>query len=102
MPKSAENIILVNCIIQKIFLFMQPSQAQDLSGLPSAYISVFEYDPMRSEAVEYSEKLFFYDIPVELHIYAGAYHLAYLIPNSQISKRRSTDRIKIFEKIIGL
>lgn len=87
---------------ENIPIYAAPSRAQDLSGLPPAYISVFEYDPMRSEAVEYSEKLFFYDIPVELHIYAGAYHLAYLIPNSQISKRRSTDRIKIFEKILGL
>lgn len=87
---------------ENVPIYAAPSRAKDFSGLPPAYIGVFEYDPLRSEAVEYAEKLFSFDIPVELHVYAGAYHLAYLIPNAKISARRNSDRIQQLERILDL
>ncbi|WP_017347122.1 alpha/beta hydrolase [Pantoea sp. A4] len=87
---------------QEIPEYAAPSRAQNLQGLPPAYIGVFEYDPLRSEAVNYAEKLFAADVPTELHVYAGAYHLAYLIPHAQISQRRNADRVTILKRVLNI
>lgn len=81
--------------------YAAPSRANDFKKLPPAYIAAFEYDPLRNEAIDYAEKLFSHDIPLELHIYKGAYHLAYLITNSDISKQHHEDKLKHLEKIIN-
>ncbi len=82
-------------------IYAAPNRAIDLSGLPPAFIGVFEYDPLRSEAVEYSEKLFNSNVSVELHVYSGAYHLAYLVPTAQVTARRNQEKINTFKRILN-
>ena len=55
---------------------------------------------MRSEAIAYAEKLFSAGVSVELHVFSGAYHLAYLNRQSNISQRTSEERIKVLSKIL--
>ncbi|GAA0487586.1 alpha/beta hydrolase [Streptomyces olivaceiscleroticus] len=81
-------------------VYAAPSRATDLSGLPPAYIAALEYDPMRSEAVAYAESLFAAGIPVELHVFPGAYHLAYLVAGAQVSKRRVAERIDVLRRAL--
>jgi len=63
---------------------LSPIMAVDLSGLPPALIVVLEVDPLRDEAVSYSERLRDAGVTVELlefdNLTHGFVHLAGIIP----------------------
>ncbi|MGV0645225.1 alpha/beta hydrolase [Mycolicibacterium sp. XJ2546] len=44
-----------------------PARAEDLSGLPPAYIAVAGHDPLRDDGARYAELLAAAGVPVELH-----------------------------------
>ena len=51
-----------------------PLRADDLSGLPPAYVVVAEYDPLRDEALAYAEKLKAAGVPVTVRVYDDQSH----------------------------
>lgn len=57
-----------------------PSRAEDLSGLPPAYIGVGGADGFRDENILYALRLGECNVPCELHVYPGAPHAALLFP----------------------
>lgn len=50
------------------------ARAADLSRLPATYISTGALDLFLEEDVEYARRLMRAGVPVELHVYPGAYH----------------------------
>jgi acetyl esterase/lipase len=67
-------------------------RALDLSGLPPAYIAVGDLDLFLSENIEYAQRILRAGIPVELHVYPGAFHGFYnFFPRAQISRRFTSD-----------
>lgn len=46
---------------------MAPGRAEDLAGLPPAYIGVAGYDPLRDDGIRYGELLSAAGVPVEVH-----------------------------------
>lgn len=50
------------------------ARAQDLAGLPPAFISVGTLDLFFDENLEYARRLVRAGVPVELHVYPGAFH----------------------------
>ncbi|MCV7298892.1 alpha/beta hydrolase [Mycobacterium barrassiae] len=46
---------------------LAPARADDLTGLPPAYIAVAGHDPLRDDGVRYAELLSAAGVPVELH-----------------------------------
>jgi acetyl esterase/lipase len=50
------------------------ARAKDLSGLPVAFMVVGDLDLFVDENIEYARRLIKTGIPVELHVYPGAYH----------------------------
>ena len=46
---------------------MAPARAEDLSGLPPAYIAVAGHDPLRDDGMRYAELLRAAGVPVEVH-----------------------------------
>ena len=51
-----------------------PAHTSDLHGLPAAYISAAEFDPLRDEAVSYAQRLLDHGVSVDLRLYARAFH----------------------------
>jgi acetyl esterase/lipase len=75
--------------------YASPAMADDLSGLPSAYIAACELDLLRDEAVEYAKKLYDGGVSTELHVFPGTFHsFDACFPNTEMSVRFS-------EEIIG-
>jgi len=67
-------------------------RAQDLTDLPPAYIAVGDLDLFLNENIEYAQRLLGAGIPVELHVYPGAFHGFYnFFPLAQISRRFTSD-----------
>lgn len=46
---------------------MAPGRAENLSGLPAAYIAVAGHDPLRDDGIRYGELLAAAGVPVEVH-----------------------------------
>ena len=46
---------------------LAPARAENLSGLPPAYIAVAGHDPLRDDGIRYAELLAAAGVPVELH-----------------------------------
>jgi acetyl esterase/lipase len=46
---------------------LAPERAEDLTGLPPAYIAVAGHDPLRDDGARYAELLTAAGVPVELH-----------------------------------
>ena len=56
--------------------YAAPTRAEDLSGLPPAFIDVGTVDLFRDEDIHFAQRLMAAGVPTELHIHPGAYHAA--------------------------
>jgi triacylglycerol lipase len=54
--------------------YAAPARAADLSGLPNTFISTGALDLFLEEDMEYARRLLRQGVPVEMHVYPGAYH----------------------------
>ncbi len=70
-----------------------PSRCEDLTGLPAAYVSTMEYDPLRDEGILYALALLRDGVKVELHSFPGTFHGSALIPHAEISRREAAETI---------
>lgn len=69
-----------------------PSRAEDLSGLPPAYICVGGADGFRDEGIAYALRLGECGVPCELHVYPGAPHGAMLFLETDLGARYVRDK----------
>ena len=69
-----------------------PARAEDLSGLPEAYVCVGGADGFRDEDITYALRLYGAGVPTELHVYPGAPHGVGLFPQTAIAQRYAADR----------
>ena len=73
--------------------YAAPGRAEDLSGLPPAFVLVAEHDPMRDEGIDYAERLLHAGVPTELHCIPAVFHGFDLIaPQAVVSRRAATTR----------
>ena len=56
--------------------YAAPARAEDLSGLPPAFIDVGTVDMFRDEDIAFAQRLMQAGVPTELHIHPGSYHAA--------------------------
>lgn len=78
--------------------YAAPARARDLSGLPPAYVSTMEYDPLRDEGIAYAVRLLEHNVSVELHQYPGTFHGSAMIANAAISQRASTEMMEALRR----
>ncbi|KUI25143.1 alpha/beta hydrolase [Mycobacterium sp. IS-1742] len=65
-----------------------PARSADLTGLPAAFVSCSELDPLRDEALHYSQRLLGAGVATELHVSPGTCHgFDSLLPDWEISRQ---------------
>ncbi|OUS26370.1 hypothetical protein A9Q99_18550 [Gammaproteobacteria bacterium 45_16_T64] len=74
--------------------YAAPARADDLSHLPSTYISTMEFDPLRDEGIEFALRLMRAGIAVELHNYPGTFHGSTMIASANVSQRNNREVVE--------
>ncbi len=82
--------------------FAAPARAEDLSGLPPAYISTMEFDPLRDEGVLYALKLMRAGVATELHCYPGTFHGSSLVATAEVSRREAAEMFTVLRRGLGI
>jgi len=68
--------------------YFAPARAENLEGLPPAWIDVGSAEVMRDEAVAYASKLWAAGVQAELHVWPGGFHgFDMMAPTSQLAVR---------------
>jgi acetyl esterase len=80
--------------------YAAPSRATDLSGLPPAFISTMEFDPLRDEGILYGLRLMEAGVSVELHHYPGTFHGSAMIADADVSKRQTTETSEVLRRAL--
>jgi acetyl esterase/lipase len=68
-----------------------PARADDLGGLPPAFVSVGGADGFRDEDIDYALRLSQAGVATELHVYPGAPHGVGMFPDVPVSKQWNRD-----------
>ncbi|MFI6317867.1 alpha/beta hydrolase [Nonomuraea sp. NPDC050556] len=82
--------------------YAAPMRADDLSGLPPAYIATAEFDPNRDEALAYGLRLLQAGVPVELHQWAGTFHGSQAILSAGVSQRQNAEAAAALRRALAL
>jgi len=78
--------------------YAAPARAVDLSGLPPAYVSTMEFDPLRDEGILYALRLMQAGVSVELHSYPGTFHGSALVPGADASRRNQEEVLAVLRR----
>ena len=76
------------------------SRAVDVSALPPTYISVGGLDLFLEENLTYADRLSRAGVPVEFHIYPGAYHGFYRATNARVTRQAERDNREALRRFL--
>jgi acetyl esterase/lipase len=82
-------------------IYAAPSRAEDLTGLPPAYVTACEFDPLRDEGMIYAHRLVQAGVPAELHHFPGTFHGSQLVHTAAVSKRMYAERLDALRRGLG-
>ncbi|MGW2250064.1 alpha/beta hydrolase [Kitasatospora sp. NPDC001660] len=71
--------------------YAAPARAEDLTGLPPAYLATAEFCPNRDEGIDYALRLLRAGVPVELHQWAGTFHGSQALLSADVSQRQMAE-----------
>jgi acetyl esterase/lipase len=54
--------------------YSAPGRAAALAGLPDTFVAVAQFDLLRDEGIDFARRLIASGVPVDLHLYARAFH----------------------------
>lgn len=80
--------------------YAAPARATDLSGLPPAYISTMEFDPLRDEGLIYGMRLLQAGVSVELHSFPGTFHGSSVIREAAVSMRSAAEVAAVLARVL--
>jgi len=73
--------------------YAAPARAEDLTGLPPAFVTVCQFDPLRDEGITYAQRLLQAGVNTDLHHYAGTFHGSGMVADAAVSRRMLDDKI---------
>jgi acetyl esterase/lipase len=76
------------------------ARAKDLSQLPPAFISTGALDLFLEEDLEYGRRLIRSGVPVELHVYPGAYHAFDILTNARVAADAKRDSLAALRRAL--
>ena len=82
--------------------YAAPARAEDLSGLPPAYVVTCELDPLRDEGNQYAARLLAAGVSVELHCWPGTFHGVQLVQGAPIVARMDAERRAVLARALGV
>jgi acetyl esterase len=83
-------------------IYAAPARATDLSGLPPAYVSTAENDPLRDEGITYAMRLLQAGVSTELHQFPGTFHGSAMVTTAEVSKRAGREAAAVLRKALGV
>ncbi|MFF0048845.1 alpha/beta hydrolase [Streptomyces sp. NPDC005498] len=81
--------------------YAAPARAVTLSGLPPAYVSVMEFDPLRDEGIDYARALLAASVPTQLHLIPGTFHGAWAVEHAAVIQRATGEAITVLRSALG-
>lgn len=83
--------------------YAAPARADDLAGLPPAFIDVGSAEVFRDEAVEYASRLWAGGVQAELHVWPGGFHgFSALAPQSRLSEAAAARQLDWVRRTLGV
>jgi acetyl esterase/lipase len=76
-----------------------PARAVDLAGLPPAFVSAGEFDPLRDEAISFAHRLIQAGVRTELRYYPGTFHASYTAP-AAVSRQMLADQVDAIRRAL--
>ena len=77
------------------------ARAEDLAGLPPTFLSTGALDLFLEEDIDYARRLARHGVPVELHVYPGAFHAFDLDPLSAVARAARRDSLAALSRALG-
>jgi acetyl esterase/lipase len=82
--------------------YAAPRLAEDVAGLPPAYLDVGTVDLFRDEDIAFAQRLMQAGVPTELHVNPGSFHASEVFaPDAALSKRIWAMRIDALRRALG-
>lgn len=78
------------------------ARAENLEGLPPAFIAVGALDLFLEEDMEYARRLTRAGVPTELHVYPGTFHGYQMVAQAQVTQRAMRDRMDAIKRALRL
>jgi acetyl esterase len=81
--------------------YAAPARAEDLSGLPPAYVVTCELDPLRDEGLAYAMRLLAAGVSVELHSFPGTFHGVQIAQGAPVVERMERELVEVLRRRLG-
>jgi acetyl esterase/lipase len=82
--------------------YAAPARATDLAGLPPAFVTTCQFDPLRDEGIQYAQRLLQAGVTTELHHYPGTFHGSGIIQDAAVSRRMLVDEVAALRRGLGV